>query len=82
MTKLELSQKMINATDKVIEGINEIATAMTDYDKLTDNKDVTTLEMAVKNFKLDVQRYTSIKMGFNLLHMINSISEPTETTEM
>ena len=82
MTRLELSKKMIDATDKVIEGINEIITAMTEYDKLSGNPDVTTLENAVNNFNRDVQRYTSVKMGFNLLHMVNSMGGATENTEM
>lgn len=82
MTRLELSQKMIDAADKVINGINEIVTAMTDYDKISGNPDVATLKNAVSNFNNDVQRYTTVKMGFNLLHMVNSMGGATENTEM
>lgn len=82
MTRLELSQRMIEATDKVIEGINEIITAMTDYDKISGNSHVTVLDNAVNGFKMDVQRYTTVKMGFNLLHMVNSMGGSTENTEM
>lgn len=85
MTRLELSKKMIDATDKAIEAMNEIIEAMVTYDKISGNPDDDSLENAVNNFKMDVQRYTIFKMGFNLLHMVNSVSnpiEPTENTEM
>lgn len=85
MSKAELSKKMVEGADKVLEGLDQIIKSMIEYDAISGSPNDDLLSKATSDFRADVQSYSKVRMAFALLNVVDLSASPSSSasdTEM